>query len=227
MEWLRVANSMKEIGVSVVCCAIFAVIAYRMFKMFKMQQDKLFNKLIDGINNHTLSKEENEKISKIEAEIQNILKESLYETQSARVSFVRYHNGGRGLNRLSFLKMSMTNEVVKIGVQPFMPEFQNQFRAMFSYWTNEIDTKGYCNIENIEDLKIKDTSMYEFLKTRNIQAEFGIGIKNEENTTIGFICIEFLDKDNVSKEKVIKSLQNKKIKLETLLHVSDERGEMK
>ena len=51
--------------------------------------------------------------------------------------------------------------------------------------------------------------------------------KNEENTTIGFICIEFLDKDNVSKEKVIKSLQNKKIKLETLLHVSDERGEMK
>ena len=193
MEWVQVANAMKEIGVSVVCCAIFAVIAYRMFKMFKTQQDKLFNKLLDGINNHTLSKEENEKISKIEAEIQ-----------------------------LSFLKMSMTNEVVKIGVQPFISEFQNQFRAMFSYWVNEIDTKGFCDIENIEDIKLKDTSMYEFLRTRNIQAKFGIGIKNEENTTIGFICIEFLDKDNVRREKVVKSLQNKKIKIETLLHVSDE-----
>ena len=222
MEWVQVANAMKEIGVSVVCCAIFAVIAYRMFKMFKTQQDKLFDKLLDGINNHTLSKEENEKISKIEAEIQNILKECLDETQSSRVSFVRYHNGGRGLNKLSFLKMSMTNEVVKIGVQPFISEFQNQFRAVFSYWVNEIDTKGYCDIENIEDIKIKDTSMYEFLRTRNIQAKFGIGIKNEENTTIGFICIEFLDKDNVRREKVVKSLQNKKIKIETLLHVSEE-----
>ena len=64
--------------------------------------------------------------------------------------------------------------------------------------------------------------MYEFLRTRNIQAKFGIGIKNEENTTIGFICIEFLDKDNVRRENVVKSLQNKKIKIETLLHVSDE-----
>lgn len=92
MEWLQVANSMKEIGVSIVCCAIFAVIAYKMFKMFKMQQDKLFNKLLDGINNHTLSKEENDKISKIENEIQHVLKEALVETNSARVSFVRYHN---------------------------------------------------------------------------------------------------------------------------------------
>ena len=219
MEWLQVANSMKEIGVSIVCCAIFAVIAYRMFKMFKTQQDKLFNKLLDGINNHTLSKEENEKISKIEVEIQNILKEALDETKSARVSFVRYHNGGRGLNKLSFLKMSMTNEVVKIGVQPFISEFQNQFRAMFSYWINEIDTKGYCDIENIEDMKLKDTSMYEFLKTRNIQAKFRIGIKNDENTTISFIYIEFLYKDNMNKEKLVKSLKKKKIKLETLLHV--------
>ena len=121
----------------------------------------------------------------------------------------------------------MTNEVVKIGVQPFISEFQNQFRAMFSYWINEIDIKGYCNIENIEDMKLKDTSMYEFLKTRNIQAKFGIGIKNEENTTIGFICIEFLDKDNVNKEQVIKSLNNKKIKIETLLSVDgvDKKGE--
>lgn len=68
--------------------------------------------------------------------------------------------------------MSMTNEVVKIGVQPFISEFQNQFRAMFSYWVNEIDTKGFCDIENIEDIKLKDTSMYEFLRTRNIQAKF-------------------------------------------------------
>lgn len=132
--------------------------------------------------------------------------------------------GGRGLNKISFLKMSMTNEVVKIGVQPFMSEFQNQFRSMFSFLVHEIDTVGYCNIENIEDIKDKDASMYEFLKVRNIQANFVVGIKNEEGTTIGFICVEFLDKDNVNKEQVIKSLKNKKIKIETLLSV-DEKGE--
>lgn len=120
--------------------------------------------------------------------------------------------------------MSMTNEVVKIGVQPFMSEFQNQFRSMFSFLVHEVDTVGYCNIENIENIKEKDASMYEFLKVRNIQANFAIGIKNEEGTTIGFICVEFLDKDNVNKEQVIKSLNNKKIKIETLLSV-DEKGE--
>lgn len=222
MNFLQMLEGMQELGVSLVCCAIFALIAYKMFKMFKSQQDKLFNQLLDGINNHTLSKEENDKISKIEVEIQNSLKEALDETNSARVSFVRYHNGGRGLNKISFLKMSMTNEVVKIGVQPFISEFQNQFRAMFSYWIHEIDTVGYCNIEDIEDLKNKDASMYEFLKARRIQAKFGVGIHNEEGTIIGFICIEFLDKDNVNQEKVIKSLKNKKIKLETLLKI-DER----
>lgn len=131
--------------------------------------------------------------------------------------------GGRGLNKISFLKMSMTNEVVKIGVQPFISEFQNQFRAMFSYWVNEIDKRGYCNINNIDELKEKDASMYEFLKVRNIQAKFGIGIKNEERTTIGFICMEFLDNDNVNQEIVVKSLQNKKIKIETLLSVDEEK----
>ena len=44
---------------------------------------------------------------------------------------------------------------------------------------------------------------------------------------LGWMAICLTDFYNVSKEKVIKSLQNKKIKLETLLHVSDERGEMK
>lgn len=88
MEWVQVFNAMKEAGVSIVCCAIFAIMAFVMFKMFKEQQNKMFDKLI----NHTLSKEENEKISKIENEIQHVLKEALAETNSARVSFVRYHN---------------------------------------------------------------------------------------------------------------------------------------
>ena len=35
-----------------------------------------------------------------------------------------------------------------------------------------IEVKGFCDIENIEDIKLKDTSMYEFLRTRNIQAKF-------------------------------------------------------
>lgn len=88
MEWVQVLNAMKEAGVSIVCCAIFAVMSFIMFKTFKEQQNKMFDKLI----NHTLSKEENDKISKIENEIQHVLKEALVETNSARVSFVRYHN---------------------------------------------------------------------------------------------------------------------------------------
>ena len=56
--------------------------------------------------------------------------------------------------------------------------------------------------------KINGKSIFNILEVDKI-ASF-VGIKKEEGTTIGFVCIEFLNKDNVNQEKVIKSLKNKK-----------------
>ena len=67
------------------------------------------------------------------------------------------------------------------------------------------------------DIKDIDTNSYEYLKTRGVQAKYGISVKNKEGYPIVFICIEYLDKKDVDKEQVEKCLIDKQIKISTLL----------
>jgi hypothetical protein len=43
-----------------------------------------------------------------------MIKQMLIDTKADRAYVVQYHNGGRGINKQSFLKMSITNEEVQI-----------------------------------------------------------------------------------------------------------------
>lgn len=38
--------------------------------------------------------------------------------------------------------MSMTNEVVNMGVTSMMSEFKDMFRSLLAYWCHEIETKN-------------------------------------------------------------------------------------
>ena len=90
----------------------------------------------------------------------------LIATGASRASLVQYHNGGKGVNRQSFLKMSMTNEQVQLGVKPIISTFKDQFRSVLAYFVKEINEKGYCYIDDFEDLQSIDAGTYEFLRDR-------------------------------------------------------------
>ena len=87
-------------------------------KTFQEQQMKnnemLINSIVQGVTNHVPSGMENDKLTKIAEEIDKTLQQILIYTNADRVDLVQYHNGGKGVNRQSFLKMSMTNEQVKV-----------------------------------------------------------------------------------------------------------------
>ena len=87
-------------------------------KTFQEQQMKnnemLINSIVQGVTNHVPSDTENDKLTKIAEEIDKTLQQILIYTNADRVDLVQYHNGGKGVNRQSFLKMSMTNEQVKV-----------------------------------------------------------------------------------------------------------------
>lgn len=189
-------------------------------KMFdnQLEQNKLMmENLVKEITTHTPSKEDNEKMLQISREVDFILQDILDECKASRVSLVQYHNGGHGMNKQSFLKMSMTNERMQIGIQPLMTEFKDQFRSVLSYFVHEIDTNGYCYIVDIEDIKTLDTGTYEFLRSRNIQAKFGMGIKNHEGMTLGFVCIEYRFKEQANLELIKNAFKTKQKALEVLL----------
>lgn len=185
--------------------------------LLQQQLQELTKHIINGVTNHTISAEENTALSEKEIQINACLKRIQQKTDASRVALVRFHNGGRDMNGLSFLKMSMTNECPGQGFSSIMPDFQNLFRSFFSYWCESLIKDGKCYIDDIEILKEKDTTMYEYFLSRNVQAIYGIAITNNDGSIIGYICIEFVNKDNVNMEQVEHCLHDKKIKIETIL----------
>jgi len=187
-------------------------------EMLQKQLSELSSSVIKGVTGHVLPDDENNSLSKIESDINDCLKRALNKTGSSRVCLVRFHNGGRDMNGLSFLKMSMTNESVKLGLSSLMPEFQNMFRSFFSYLCEKLVEEGHCYVDNINILKDVDTTMYEFLYSRDIKSIYSIPILNKNNTVIGFIYIECANNTEVDRAQVEECLHDKKIKIETLLN---------
>lgn len=236
-EWLEVAKAIGELGVFVVCAALVLLIFWLNYKRgnqkddekddkmttlvnkIQEQNDMLVNRIVQGVAGHNLSNEENSALSYVEKEINDSLKFLQSKVNASRVSLVRYHNGNKGMDGLSFLKMSMTNEAVKVGVQPIMQEFQNYFRSFLSYWCESLDCNGYCLIDDIEEIKNKDANMYEYLNTRNVKSKYGVAIHNGEDTVVGFICIEYMYDCKIDKIKLKKFLDDYQIKIETLLNL--------
>ena len=195
------------------------------------QQNKnnndMMNQIIYQVNSHVPSAEENKNLSLLNNTINAYLNDLLKKVDASRVNLVQYHNGARNLNRMSFLKMSVTNEQVKVGCKPLMPEFKDQFRSVLSYVVSELDEKGYCFIKNPEDIKEKDAGTYEFLINRNIKSKYTIAIKNDEETVIGFLCVEYENKPTKSTEEIKKNLETYKERIQTLLNLEKDKSYVK
>lgn len=179
--------------------------------------NSMIQDIIKGVSKKHLTPMESKNIGKIEKQINDIINTILRETNASRVCIVKYHNGNKDMTGKSFLKMSMTNEVVNLGVAPMMTDFKDLFRSLLAYWCHEIEKNDYCIIPDVEKLKDIDITMYQYLSVRNIEAKYGIRLKDNDNNVIGFICIEFLNKSEFDIKKINKSMAKNFPKIETLV----------
>jgi hypothetical protein len=179
---------------------------------------QLIDKIIEGVYYHVPSIDENNKLTDVNVELDTILKEMLIELDASRVNIVQYHNGGKGINRQAFLKMSMTNEQIQVNVKPFMQEFKDQFRSVLGYFVNELNNSGKCYITNVDDMLEKDIGMYEFMKNRGIEAKFGYAIHDRNKCVVAFVCAEYEDKSKVDIEKIDTSFKEHYKEIERLLN---------
>lgn len=190
----------------------------------RKEERERYNQMVDdiitGVHNAHLTPNESKNIAYIEKQINDTLNIILKETNASRVSIVKYHNGNKDMTGKSFLKMSMTNEVINIGVASMMTSFKDVFRSFLAYWCHEIEENGYCIIEDTENIKEQDITLYQYLKTINVQAKYGMALKDNYNNVIGILCIEFLDKDDFDVKKIKTSLDENFSKIETLIAVN-------
>lgn len=174
---------------------------------------------VQKITKHIPSSEENAKQTRINENLDDCLKKILDKVNADRVNIVQFHNGGRGLNGQSFLKMSMTNEVVREDIKPFASMFKDQFRTVLGYFVKELNNNGKCFIDDTEDLKNVDVSMYEFLKSRQIKAKYGVAIRNKYDDVIGFLCIEYERRKLDNKTIIEETIKEYQQTIEALLNL--------
>ena len=143
--------------------------------------NEMIKDIVKGISKKNLTPEESKSIARIDKQVNDTINLILKETNASRVCVVKYHNGNKDMTGKSFLKMSMTNEVVNIGVAPMMGEFKDVFRSFLAYWCHELEKRDKIFIEDTETTKDIDITMYQYLRTRNIEAKYGAGLKDTNN----------------------------------------------
>ena len=238
MEFMTIIKAVAEFGFLIICGGI---VIWEVLNNKKRQAqveknyDDFMGTIIDKLNEqnsamlqqilnrvengHVITSEEDKDISKVEKELEFYLDEILKETNANRVSIFRYHNGGKDYNGRSFLRMSMTNEVVKGGTALIQPQSQNLFRSMFFGLIHSLEDNDYDIIKDIEDIEEQDSGFYGYLKDFGIEAKYTMALHNNEHSIVGFMTLDFAKKEDLNQEHLLSYLPEKKVKIETLLNL--------
>ena len=238
MEFMTIIKAVAEFGFLIICGGI---VIWEVLNDKKRQAqveknyDDFMGTIIDKLNEqnsamlqqilnrvengHVITSEEDKDISKVEKELEFYLDEILKETNANRVSLFRYHNGGKDYNGRSFLRMSMTNEVVKGGTALIQPQSQNLFRSMFFGLIHSLEDNDYDIIKDIEDIEEQDSGFYGYLKDFGIEAKYTMALHNNEHSIVGFMTLDFAKKEDLNQEHLLSYLPEKKVKIETLLNL--------
>lgn len=222
MEWLEITKAIDELGILIVIAGLFLFFYYK----DKTARDAEFKQLFDAVINketHILTEDEDRVAKQIEKSITAELQEITNTLQPTRTLLVRYHNGGKDMNGVSFLKLSVTNECTNRGVAPVMKEYQNQFRSSINEVCFEIDKNGFMNIPSKDAIKEKDRGTYDLMVAKHVRSTYNYALRNATGYIIGFISIIYYE-DNAIIEDIdtIKQvMSDKATEISTLLSVKE------
>lgn len=232
MEWMEIVKAITELGIMAVICGIFlwqnnkdrknhSSESSKLFETLLQQYEQTFNKMLNSLNlgGHVLTEEEDREALQIDRAIDDYLKQMIINTKATRSFVVRYHNGGRDMAAVPFLKCSITNEVTNAGVKPIMSEFQNQFRSIMAGVCEEIDRKGYSYVTPDEKSELIDPATIELMKDRGIKYMYCRALRNQNNYIIGFVAVTFMtnNQEKPNEEIIDLCLKDKSQKISALL----------
>ena len=225
MEWVEVLKAIGEFGALAVIAAIFLILMVRQNKNQETMFVQLFNEVLDQMKvcagGHVLTEEEDKTAIKIDNAINLLIQNAVTDLKCSRIFVVRYHNGGKDMNSVSFLKLSVTNESVNHGCKPVMSEFQNQFRSIVGYPVNEIERTGHSYVTDIESIKTSDIGTYELLKSRGVRSYYAHSLVNSTGYVIGSVVILYRMDNTIqeNQEEIDKYLMHLSDKISGLLNV--------
>lgn len=228
MEWLEIVKAIGDFGILIVIAGLFLFLSYRNNKTQSEITQKLFDKVLEQMKicagGHVLTEEEDKTAIKIDNAINLLIHNAVVDLNCSRIFVVRYHNGGKDMNSVSFLKLSVTNESVNHGYKPVMSEFQNQFRSIVGYPVNEIERTGHSYVTDIENIKEYDIGTYELLKSRGVHSYYAHALTNSRNYVIGSVLVLYNADSGVkeNQEEIHQYLTHLSDQISGLLNVKSE-----
>lgn len=231
MEFLDIAKAISELGILIVIAGLFLYFSYKNNKAQGEMTKKIFENLLEQMKicagGHVLTEEEDRTALKIDNAINTLLQGAVKDLKCSRIMVIRYHNGGKDMNSISFLKLSVTNECVNYGYKLVMSEFQNQFRSILGYPANEIDKTGHSYVTDIEDIKDRDIGTYELFKSRDVRSYYAHALTSTTGYVVGCVLTTYTVDNNVKEEpeQVHQYLTHLSDQISGLWKVKDEESE--
>lgn len=220
MEWLEITKAIGELGILIVIAGLFLFFYYKDKNARDTEFKQLFNAVVNK-GTHILTEDEDRLAKQIDQSITSYMKDIVNTLQPSKCFLVRYHNGGKDMNGLSFLKLSVTNEAGAGGLAPVIQEYQNQFRSSIGGICHAIDKQGYVFVPNLEEIKETDIGTYDLMTAKDTRSAYCHAITNATGYVIGFLAITYRN-DNKTQEDVAKIkdlLETRANQISTLLDI--------
>lgn len=137
------------------------------------------------------------KQSDINMNIYNLLEEMKEVFKADRVQIYDFHNGGHYANGRSALKCSCTFETVRKTVTTYFDRLQGIHLQMIPHFIHELLNKETIVVPDIEELKNRMPATYNFKRNQEVGSFYDIVLKNKKGESIGFIGIQYLEKNAI------------------------------
>lgn len=133
---------------------------------------------------------------KDESKITKKLESILEKYKADRAWIAEFHNGETNYSGKSFQKFSETYEEVARGISSEALNTQAIPTSVFVRFFNELNTKGFYYLENVESIKNNDLvghAVESFLTSRSIKSYLAVAIKNIKGDFIGILCVDSVE----------------------------------
>ena len=109
-------------------------------------------------------------------------------------------------------------KLVELGIEVKSKDYQSIPISTNFLWNKLILTKEPIIISNVEELKDTDRSNYEMLKSYGIGADYSRLISDYDGTPIGFVVVEYFNRNYDMNEEQLKLFNESTITISGLIN---------
>jgi len=202
--------------VAVVFLAIFGLFLVKwIIKKEKKQNDRLVeieNRFLDFLEKnkkHEITEEILDDHAKNSYKVQTLIFNLLNTFKADRIMIYEYHNGGKTLTGVNFIKCTCTYDATELGIPSKKIEYSNLPISTHYLWNKILLEKKPVIISDVNNEK--DVVIKQILKADKIKSYYNFLLLDYDTKPIGFMTVEYLNKKYILSEEEMNYLSKQAI----------------